>query len=67
MKGGWDGGFYSGKFSTAASGFILKYWLKRRTAYLRGGTRREEQSQRLDKNVRDMLARWIPMQKYQTV
>lgn len=29
------GGFYSGKFSVATSDFILKYWLKRRTAYLR--------------------------------
>lgn len=30
---GWGGGLYSGKFSAATSGFILKYWLKRRTAY----------------------------------
>lgn len=30
---GWSA--YSGKVSMATSDFILKYWLKRRTAYLR--------------------------------
>lgn len=47
-RAGWKGGrargreeqgtvavVYSGKFSIATSDFILKYWLKRRTAYLR--------------------------------
>lgn len=33
MKGGDAGGSYSGKVSAVTSGFILKYWLKRRTAY----------------------------------
>lgn len=33
--GGRRGGAYSGKVSRATSDFILKYWLKRRTAYLR--------------------------------
>lgn len=33
MKQGVGGGFYSGKVNPRASGFILKYWLNRRTAY----------------------------------
>lgn len=32
---GGQGSSYSGKVSSATSGFILKYWLKRRTAYPR--------------------------------
>lgn len=48
------GGFYSGKFSEATSSFILKYWLKRRTAYL-GQTERSGNSGKI-KNVPDTLA-----------
>lgn len=57
------GACYSGKFSAATSSFILKYWLKRRTAYLR----HREEMQRQDKHLLDTSASWKAVRSVKTV